>query len=314
MIKIFYVNIFLALLLFGCSTSDKILVGDKQYEIYQPPRTVKIVENFYADIGEVTNIDYKEYTYWLSYIFGKESLEYQNALPDSLVWFDCPENNTLGMIYYDHPSFDTYPVVGISYAQAKSFTDWRTNRVAELILVNKGFVKLFPKQNRDNYFTIQRYSEGDYEWLIKREDVLLPKYSLPTEQEWEYIAQGESSNHFGIDSLSRHNKKVLKKSKYLFNTNEYLQSKASKYTKPQRDSAQIMIFTSSLYSFGKNVNELYHTIGNVAEIIDDEGLCKGGSWLHTLDESKINKNLPFEKTNCWTGFRNICRWELVKVE
>ena len=42
--------------------------------------------------------------------------------------------------YLRHPAFADYPVVGVSWKQAVEFSNWRTDRVNEQILEEKGFI------------------------------------------------------------------------------------------------------------------------------------------------------------------------------
>ena len=112
--------------------------------IDNPPGTVKIEENLFCDITEVSNLEWKEYTHWAKHKFGEQSAKYQNTLPDTIVWRQGPYNEPYIQYYYQHPAYQNYPVVGISYEQAKAFCTWRSDRVNEKIYIEKH--KIDPEQ------------------------------------------------------------------------------------------------------------------------------------------------------------------------
>ncbi|MGL1627278.1 SUMF1/EgtB/PvdO family nonheme iron enzyme, partial [Vibrio parahaemolyticus] len=100
------------------------------------PRRVT-VNSFFIDKTEISNLNYREYLYWLEGTFGGAGMDsiVDQAKPDTLVWRDqLSFNEPYVEYYFRHPSYNNYPVVGVSWKQATDFCIWRTDRVNELAL------------------------------------------------------------------------------------------------------------------------------------------------------------------------------------
>jgi sulfatase modifying factor 1 len=148
--------------------------GRKQYDIrkfnysyfwvdYQQASKSRYVYDYENNTGkyegQVTNLDgsktdVKDRSSFIKHVI-------INIYPDTLCWirdFTYSFNDPQADLYFWHPSFDDYPVVGVTWLQATAFGNWRTD------FMNSA--------------------------LRKQGIVDVQRYRLPLETEWEYAARG----------------------------------------------------------------------------------------------------------------------------
>lgn len=187
---------------------------DLMYDWNNVPRRVTVA-SFYMDETEVRNVDWKEYIYWLKRVYTSYPQVARNALPDTLVWrTPLGYNEPFVTNYLRHPAYNEYPVVGVSWLQANDYCLWRTDRVNEMLLVNEGILDLELNQKDADNFNTDAYLANQYTGTVKKnlpslrpdqpegrkvsfeDGILLPKYRLPLEAEWEFAALGLIGNTY----------------------------------------------------------------------------------------------------------------------
>lgn len=240
-----------------------------------PPGTVQINDTLFADQTEVANVHWREYIHFLNKL---NSPIVESMLPDTTVWRDTLvlNENPATQFYFRHPGFNAYPVVGISYEQAIAFCNWRTHAANFVFYCKENNIENREAHIRDS-FPIKFY------------------YRLPTKQEWEALASGKlniDTHTYGYDSVYQkwRGKKYYKSFNCIYSG------------KP--DSSR-SFYTSEVKSFWPNTYSIYNTIGNVAEMVAEKGIAKGGSFAHTLEECRIINNQHYIKPERWLGFRCV---------
>lgn len=96
-------------------------------KVKAPAGTVMVpgLHHTFLDKVEVTNIAWREYLYYLKNENGGKSRQYLAAIPDTAIWqlsYDAP--------FFSPNKFDDWPIVGITFTQAKGYCRWRSEVVS----------------------------------------------------------------------------------------------------------------------------------------------------------------------------------------
>ncbi len=183
-----------------------------------------------------------------------------NIYPDTLCWisdFTYSYNDPMAKMYFWHPGFDDYPVVGVTQEQASAFCIWRTQQFNNYLLTTKG-------------------------------NAVVQNWRLPTEYEWEYAARGGRNL-----SMYPWGSPYLWDSKtgcWLAN----FKSQRGNYLVYGPKKGDYFMKTSPVGSFQPNDYNLYDMAGNVAEWTSSAFDEAAYSFTHDLNPNYEYNALPNE--------------------
>ena len=238
--------------------------------------TVYTREGLFTATTEVPNRLYQEFI---------ESLEATNPTAAS----QHRQQNQLWASVSPYPVFqnhshdpreDNHPAVNISYESANAFCDWLTEQYNS-----------FPKRKHQKV-----------------------KFRLPTEAEWDVAARGGLTlSAYPWGGPYTQNSRGC----YLANFNpqelRFMKqdtSGTSFYDYPNGDSTISRTLdggdmTLPVYSYHPNDFGLYNMSGNVAEMVAEKGVSKGGSWASTAQSLQIEAKETYEGPAPTLGFRYV---------
>lgn len=196
---------------------------------------------------EVTNFEYLEFLYDLRQ---NVSTDYYNTmLLDTNQWLGYSNQGELLAEYYNsHPAYHSYPVVNVTFEQAKAYCEWVQKKLTKNDIV------------------------ADYNIDVR----------LPTTSEWNYAASsgqyisllpfpGESLTDTKGNLKCNYNK-IKEVDISITDSMSLILNDSDKYF-PYPDH-----ITQTVYSGEKGYNSLLNLAGNVAEFVQEKGVTKGGSW------------------------------------
>ncbi len=160
-----------------------------------------------------------------------------------------------------------FPVTGITYKQASRYTEWLS--------------------------TV-------FETKVNKNDLLSYeiKFRLPTLDEWEAMAANGLSDEM---KANKHLDSMNVKGCMLFNFSST--EKCSNYDDFLKNS--FGKGSSFNFSFFPDYNGLYCMFGNVAEMLFENGVAKGGSYNHPAKKAAYTNSIEYENAEPWLGFRVV---------
>src|SRR5690554_3229054 len=262
----------LIITLFSCKTYKRMSL-DSFDQLKPPPGTVQVAENLYMDATEISNFNWLEYQYWMNRAYGENSDEYKSTQIDQSVWKDLGEEySTLDGSYLGQPKYRSFPVVGISYQQALDYSKWRSDRVMEHLLIQKGLISYSDSAREHNLFSIEKYFTGQYlDYKPSDEIKTYPEYSLPDSANFFKL------NHFA-DSINTINYKSC----------AYDENTASLLMNCIEDKSDSLPYgenpTLSNFNHCKKT-VIHHLKGNVREMTNTKGEFYGLSFIDSCEEN-----------------------------
>ncbi len=169
-------------------------------------------------------------------------------------------------------SYLNTPISGISYNQALAFCKWRT-AVDSVILKN---------QLEGYNATIGEKAKLLYEYRYMKAF----RYTLPSAEQFDLMNPG-------IDSITKNRQAT-------FNYRNACRKNADLYG---HGPVNVFEYVEPYYS-RKNY-KVTHIQGNVAEMISEQGIAKGGSYYHPAAESYPGNVITYTSPAPWLGFRCV---------
>lgn len=215
--------------------------------------------------------------------------------PDESVWvtdFPNSKNEIYTKMYFNHPGYDDYPVVGISWEQAMAFCAWRTEYFKQGVSIPEG--------------------------------QMIEPFRLPTEAEWEYAARvGDDTNLYPWSSDDLRKGKACFLANFKQGEGDYtsdkhlITSRVASYSPNDFGlydmAGNVSEWTSTAWSLSglKKINDINPELYYQVSYNDPRNLAlkvvKGGSWKDVARNIKGNQRTKEyqDKPRSFIGFRCV---------
>ena len=229
------------------------------------------VDSFYISSTEISNLQYKEFLNDL--LKNNEIEKYKIAIVDTQEWrTNYTYNEPYVTYYFQHPAYQNYPCVNISYEGAKLYCEWFTKKI----------------------------NQDQSEYVIEAK--------LPSAIQWEYAASGglklanyswggpNTQNNLGYKLCNF--KSISEECIHYNDTTKKLEIVCI-------SSGGSIDLTAPVISFYKNNYGLYNMCGNVAEMIDNKGIARGGSYNSPGYDVQVTSEMKYTNPSPFVGFRPV---------
>jgi formylglycine-generating enzyme required for sulfatase activity len=225
----------------------------------------------------VSNLQYREF--YKEVAANLSQSEKEKIACDTLGWRqELTYNEPMVEYYYQHPAFNNYPAVNISYEGADAYCKWLQLKIAS--------------------------NNPDFEIEVK----------LPDKIEWIYAAQGgRSQAMFPWGNYYLRNKK----GEFMCNFRKVGDGAIYRNRitgKPEVAESTVVstgglndraYYTAEVKSFYPNDYGLYNMCGNAAEMISEKGIAMGGSWNDYGGDVHIQAQTAYRNSTPTVGFRPV---------
>jgi len=241
---------------------------------------MKVDQNLYASAYEVSNLDYR------TFLLESNTAVKAYCTLDTANWLN-PDYyaEPLAAYYHTHQAYNNYPVVNVSHRAALEYCNWLTKKY-----------NAWPKRKFKKV-----------------------RFRLPNEEEWEKAAKGGKTHiqyPWGgptLDDYCKYFKAPQTAVHFDKEQNAYVlfikKSGPGVSDNISKDAGN-MGAPVAVNSFKPNGFGIYNICGNVAEMMEEEGISRGGGWLSAGGDVQIKSRAEYSKPQIDVGFR--CFMEVIE--
>jgi len=190
-----------------------------------------------------------------------------------------------------------FPAMDMSFEAAQLYCEWLTSQYN--VQKDRKFNKVKFRLPSEKEWTMAALGYRDFQSWNFEENIVLAHPDHKEKKAMEYqLERGDCKYPWAIKSWAHRN-----------NIKNWHQCVFANVKMPDEVTCPAGILgdgfriTSTVGTYFPNDNGLFDVIGNVSEMINEEGKAMGGSWDHTPEESTLLSVNMYEGTSTAVGFR-----------